>query len=919
MMLRRSAVYAALALLAACHRPDVPSLVRSAQEHVANREYTTAIIELKNALQKEPNNVQARYLLGIASLENGDFNSAYTELSKAKKSGYAGIELEVALARTLLGQGEYERLVGEYRQKKLPSPQLHAELQATLGAAYLALKRVDDAQAALREAAGIDPGNATAHVGLARLAALTRDYPAALAEVERALSASPLNAEALMFKGDLLAAQGQDPAAENAYRAALKAPVAQFAARLGLIELFVRQGSLDKAANEVAALERLSARDGRTLYAKAWVLAEQRNYPAAHELILQVLKSSPDHEPSLMIAGGTAFAMGSYAEAESHFRKVVQRLPQSVLAKRWLAATHLRMGQTDLALTEVREVLTRAGDDPAVAALAGEVSLATGDVVGAARHYEKAKSLAPNNAAVQTRLAVVRVASGDAERGLKELQASAAAHPDDYQADLALVTTYLRQRQADKALEAVNGLEKKQPNNPLTSTLRGQAQLLKRDYAGARASFERSLQLNPSYMPAVQDLAQLDLRDKQPDVAKKRYETILKREPNNEQALAGLAVLLRITGAPKEEIEKQLKQAVAGNPTSPSARISLVNFYLTNADFARAVNAAQDAQVALPNSVAIAEKLGATLLAAGETEQAIGAFQNLVQMAPKAPQPLVHLARAQLAARKPNDAIASLRAALALNPDLVVVERDIPTIYMSAGRYDLAWVEARNLQRHHPDQPFGFMLEGEIYLAQQKLDAAERAYRTALARFDAPVLAMRTHNIMTARRKDLEADAMVEKWIASHPKDTSVVLYLAQRDLGDRRYGEAQKRYAIALERDPDNALVLNNLAWVSSQLKQPKAREYAERAHQLAPENATVMDTLGWILVQAGDLERGLQLLGRAAELAPQAYDIRLNFAKALAKAGRKDAARKELEPLAKLDTRLPVQKEAAALLGNL
>jgi hypothetical protein len=43
------------------------------------------------------------------------------------------------------------------------------------------------------------------------------------------------------------------------------------------------------------------------------------------------------------------------------------------------------------------------------------------------------------------------------------------------------------------------------------------------------------------------------------------------------------------------------------------------------------------------------------------------------------------------------------------------------------------------------------------------------------------------------------------------------------------------------------------------------------------------------------------------------------LHFAKALIKAGRKSAARKELEPLAKLDSRLPLQKEAAALLEGL
>jgi predicted Zn-dependent protease len=78
-------------------------------------------------------------------------------------------------------------------------------------------------------------------------------------------------------------------------------------------------------------------------------------------------------------------------------------------------------------------------------------------------------------------------------------------------------------------------------------------------------------------------------------------------------------------------------------------------------------------------------------------------------------------------------------------------------------------------------------------------------------------------------------------------------------------------------------------------------------------------MDTLGSILSERGENERGLQLLGRASALAPQSPQIRLNFAKALVKAGRKDAARKELEVLTKLDSRLPVQHEAASVLAGL
>jgi Tfp pilus assembly protein PilF len=146
-----------------------------------------------------------------------------------------------------------------------------------------------------------------------------------------------------------------------------------------------------------------------------------------------------------------------------------------------------------------------------------------------------------------------------------------------------------------------------------------------------------------------------------------------------------------------------------------------------------------------------------------------------------------------------------------------------------------------------------------------------------------------------------------------------MLAYLGDRDMAARRHESAEARYRSALQRNPDNPLLLNNLAWVSNELKRPMALEYAERAHELAPDNPAIMDTLGAILAQAGQVERGLELLGRAAAAAPEAQQIRLNFAKALLKNDRKAAARKELEQLAKLDERLPVQQEAAKLLGGM
>ena len=59
---------------------------------------------------------------------------------------------------------------------------------------------------------------------------------------------------------------------------------------------------------------------------------------------------------------------------------------------------------------------------------------------------------------MQTRLALIRFAAGDSERAISELEAASASDPQAYQADLALIATYLRKREADKALEAIKAL-----------------------------------------------------------------------------------------------------------------------------------------------------------------------------------------------------------------------------------------------------------------------------------------------------------------------------------------------------------------------------------------------------------------------------------------------------------------------------
>src|SRR6185295_8304994 len=85
----RPALIGAAALLFAfgglvgCAKQDATAFLTSANAYMAKGDYKAAIIEIKNALQREPDNGDARLLLATSLLESGDAAGAEAEVRKA--------------------------------------------------------------------------------------------------------------------------------------------------------------------------------------------------------------------------------------------------------------------------------------------------------------------------------------------------------------------------------------------------------------------------------------------------------------------------------------------------------------------------------------------------------------------------------------------------------------------------------------------------------------------------------------------------------------------------------------------------------------------------------------------------------------------------------------------------------------------
>jgi len=913
-----AALVLSAALLSACSQDKPEAFVKSAREYIAKKDYRAASIQLKNALQKQENG-EVLYLLAVSLIELGDYPSAELHLRRALQHSYSPDVVYPALANVMLGLGDFKKLAGELRNVSVKDPAAQASIKAAVGEAHVALGQLKEAREAFSAALASVPGDPRTRVGEARIVAVAGDIAGATKVADEVLARSPGLPQALALKADLLISERKTEEAAAVLSKLVKVAPFDGQVRFVLVSLLIAGGKLDQAAAGIEAMRKTLPRDVRRSYLEAVLAFRQGQHRKARNSIQQLLNVLPDHGPSLLLAGAVEYQLGALSTAEDYLRKVLARYPNSLYARNLIVATYLRKGQPGKAEEALEPALKLAPKDPTVLRAAGEVAFANNQFADAAKYYEQALALEKDSVLLRTRLAQIRLAKGDTARALEDLETASGLDQNQYQADLSLITAHLRQKEYDKALAAVAMLEKKQPANPLTYNVKGAVYAAKEDVKNARTNFEKSLSLQFNYLPAAINLAKLDLAEKNTEAAKNRLQVILTKEPNNEGVLLSLAQILISIRAPIKEITSTFARAIRADPSSVPPRIALINFLARSRDLKAALTAAQEANTAMPNEPRILDALGLAQLANGQANEAIETFNRLATALPDSPLPLMRLASAQSAAKQIEAPIQALQKALVMKPDLLEAQREIIVAQLAAGRPDEALKEAKSVQKARPKEAIGFALEGDVLANQKKLAEAANAYAEGIKRQPVPGLVVTQHQLLQAAGKSADADAVAAKWLKEKPSDPVVRFHLANLAVQNKDYKAAAERYREILAQQPENAAVLNNLAWVLSEMRDPAALGYAEKAYAKGSSSPGIQDTYGWLLVNAGETKRGIDILTRAVAAAPREADIRMHLAKALLKSGDKAGARRELEALVQQGEKKALGAEAAQLLQGL
>ena len=88
--IRYASLATLLIIVAACGSGDTTEEhIARANQFIAGSDYDSAVIELKNALQKDNQSGEARWLLGKVYLDSGDILAAEKELKRAQELGWS--------------------------------------------------------------------------------------------------------------------------------------------------------------------------------------------------------------------------------------------------------------------------------------------------------------------------------------------------------------------------------------------------------------------------------------------------------------------------------------------------------------------------------------------------------------------------------------------------------------------------------------------------------------------------------------------------------------------------------------------------------------------------------------------------------------------------------------------------------------
>jgi putative PEP-CTERM system TPR-repeat lipoprotein len=896
-----------------------------AARYVEAGKLRAAVIELKNSLQQDPANLEARLLLANVYLLLGDGASAESQLKAAERHGVVPDRIVALLGRALLLQGRFTEILRHFNPEGR-EPGIALELRLLRADAQAGLGHLVEARGGYEAVKESNAEDARVPLGLARIDLAEGKFDDVETHATAALALNPDLPEATLLRAEAQRRKGEPEDAVPFYRDVLDGePVPlpiKARAHLGLAAALIALGRDPDAEAEISALQSVLPNSPLAAYLAAVIKVRANDFAAARNVLEGSARALEDFTPAQFLSGMVYYTAGEFETARSWLKRHLDSHPDNLVARKLLGATLLRLNAVPDAIAVLQPGLEQAPDDPQLLFLLGNAELRGGRAVKAAELLKRAAELAPKEPHVLGQLVISQIAAGQDEGALTAFETTLDLGADTSAIGYALVFSHLRQGEFESALKVAQSLRKRLPDSAVAANLEGTAQAALGHLDDARGAFEAALKIESDFHDARANLAALKMQAGDLDGAEADYLQILARDEKNAAALIGLAGFEHRRGNASASRD-WLKKAVAANPKAIAPAIALAENYVAAEEVAAATELLESLTRQHPANPQALLALGHLQAQAGRPADAIGIYERLVKASGGAADARILLAQSHLAAGETKAARDVLEDSLADHPEHWPTAAALVDLVAVSEGQEASLAYAERLQRKFPDAPWSDHLFGDLHWRAGHFDEALAAYERGWAKAPTAALALalsRARLQRDASQKDGTATlAPLLQWLEAHPADDTVRLALGKTQLTLGDLAAARATYEALKASQADNPIVWNNLAWIYQQLGDERAAGHGERALELAPSKPEILDTLGWILLERDQIERAAKLLQQAHQAAPDNLEIAFHYAMALHLTGNDEAARKVLQSLLSGAEAFPTKSEAEALLTKL
>lgn len=633
-----------------------------------------AVRALRRAVELDSRNFNAHVRLGELYLVAGAFDRAAEQAVDALTLKAENAEALTVLGAAYLGQG-HPRLAAEFYERALRAEPQRVNVAVALAELYNQERRPAEARVALLRASAASPASATPRLALARLEEQQGNIPAA-EELYRAAMAAEDTPETNLRLAQFLLRQMRVKEAEAALRRA--------------DQRFVRQGPgavdefdlLSGRAHDVLARFREQLKQGRG--------SREEQAARAARLV----------EAALLLDGSD---------------------PQSVQRARLL-------------LDDVRKQL----DPVTIGILEAEIALAGGDLAVAEIRASGALAAAPQSPAARYVMGLVRYRGGDLPTAAAEWQAALDLNERFQPARLALARLELEYGGLKAAEEQVAAVVRDEPANLDALGLYARVLAAQRRFDDARIIAYRARSLDgDSTAPRVL-LGEIALAQQRAGEALVHFQQALLLDSRSEAALRGLTRVYR-SGRIDRTLLLQMEALADREPRSPALLELVGRLYAERRLHRDAVRALQRALEMEPGRAGAAAALARIYAAQGK----VGAAAESAQESGGGAGALLAALRAQRAADLPQ-AIAQYEVAVRQGDPSGVAANNLAWLYAQHGRnLDRALALAQAARERAPNNPAFFDTLGYVLLKRREYTQAVGVMENAVllaAREKSPLL-----------------------------------------------------------------------------------------------------------------------------------------------------------------------------------